>query len=70
MIVGLVRILNRSAFQMNTATAPRLSVTADGKGFIAHAGSLLLADLAEATGLETAFPEARAVSAAEGTGTI
>ncbi|HEV3172320.1 MAG TPA: hypothetical protein VGZ32_18380 [Actinocrinis sp.] len=55
---------------MNTATAPRLSVTADGKGFIAHAGSLLLADLAEATGLETAFPEARAVSAAEGTGTI
>lgn len=46
---------------MNTTTSrPRLCVTADGGGVVAHAGSRLLADLAEATGLQAAFREALA----------
>lgn len=46
---------------MNTTTSrPSLCVSADGRGVIAHAGSRLLADLAEATGLQGAFREALA----------
>jgi hypothetical protein len=39
-------------------TRPTLSVTADGRGVAAHAGTRLLAEMAEATGLTRALSEA------------
>ena len=46
---------------MNATTSrPKLCVTADDRGIIAHADSRLLADLAEATGLQAAIREALA----------
>jgi hypothetical protein len=42
----------------NTTTRPVVTVTADGRGVASHAGSRLLADLAEVTGLRAAFSEA------------
>lgn len=48
---------------MNTTRSrPRLSVASDGWGVVGHAGTRLLADLAEATSLERAFGEALASS--------
>jgi hypothetical protein len=41
-----------------TRTRPKLAVTADGTGMVAHAGTRLLADLADATGLTQAFSDA------------
>jgi hypothetical protein len=41
-----------------TRTRPKLTVTADGTGVVSHAGTRLLADLADATGLTQAFSEA------------
>jgi len=38
-----------------TASRPKLAVSCDGRGVVGHAGSRLLADLAQATGLEAAF---------------
>ena len=46
----------------NTTSRPRLSVTCDGRGVVAHAGARLLADLAEATGLQAGFSQALAPS--------
>lgn len=46
----------------STSSRPRLVVTADGRGVVGHAGSRLLADLAEATGLRAGFSEALAPS--------
>jgi hypothetical protein len=43
-----------------TTTRPRVTVTADGRGVASHAGSRLLADLAEATGLTQEFSDAAA----------
>lgn len=43
-----------------TTSRPRLSVTSDGRGVVAHAGARLLVDLAEATGLTGAFSDALA----------
>jgi Transposase DDE domain group 1 len=43
-----------------TTTRPRIAVTADGRGVASHAGSRLLADLADAAGLSAAFSEALA----------
>lgn len=43
-----------------TRTRPKLTVTADGTGVVAHAGTRLLADLADATGLTQAFSDALA----------
>jgi hypothetical protein len=43
-----------------TRTRPKLAVTADGTGVVAHAGTRLLADLADATGLTQAFSDALA----------
>ena len=43
-----------------TRSRPRLSVTSDGRGVVAHAGARLLADLAEAAGLTGAFGDALA----------
>lgn len=41
---------------MHTAgSRSRLVVSADGRGVVSHAGSRLLADLAEVTGLTSAF---------------
>ena len=40
-----------------TSSRPRLSVTTDGRGVVSHAGSRLLTDLAEVTGLTTGFTE-------------
>ena len=38
---------------MNATTArPKITVTADGRGVVSHAGSRLLADLATTTGLD------------------
>lgn len=48
---------------MNTTRSrPKLAVTSDGRGVVAHAGARLLADLAEATGLTGAFSDALAPS--------
>jgi hypothetical protein len=38
-----------------TRTRPKISVTGDGRGVVGHAGARLLADLADATGLTSAF---------------
>jgi hypothetical protein len=35
----------------NTAARPKITVTADGRGVVGHAGTRLLADIAEVTGL-------------------
>jgi hypothetical protein len=45
-----------------TRSRPRLVVSSDGRGVVGHAGARLLADLAEATGLEAAFSAALAPS--------
>jgi len=42
----------------NTTTRPVVTVTADGRGVASHAGSRLLADLADVTGVPQAFSEA------------
>lgn len=47
-----------------TASRPQLVVSADGHGVVSHAGSRLLADLADATGLTTAFHQRAAPPAA------
>lgn len=44
----------------STSSRPRLVVSSDGRGVVGHAGSRLLADLAEATGLEAGFLDALA----------
>lgn len=43
-----------------TATRPKITVTADGRGVVGHAGARLLADLADATGLTSAFSQSLA----------
>jgi Transposase DDE domain group 1 len=43
-----------------TNARPPLSVTADGKGIAAHAGTRLLAEMAEVTGLNEAMSDALA----------
>jgi len=40
-----------------TGTRPRITVSADGRGVIGHAGARLLTDLADATGLTDGFGE-------------
>jgi hypothetical protein len=40
-----------------TGSRPKLVVSADGRGVVSHAGFRLLADLADATGLTTAFDD-------------
>ena len=47
-----------------TASRPKLVVSGDGRGVVGHAGARLLADLADATGLTSAFSDALAVVAA------
>ena len=42
----------------STSSRPRLAVSSDGRGVVGRAGSRLLADLAEATGLESGFVDA------------
>ncbi|MEU9851649.1 IS1380 family transposase [Streptomyces sp. NPDC047985] len=51
-----------------TASRPKLVVSADGDGVVSHAGSRLLADLADATGLTTAFTDALRHLRPRGTG--
>jgi hypothetical protein len=41
-----------------TRTRPKIVVTGDGRGVVGHAGARLLADLADATGLTSAFSQA------------
>ncbi|WP_406068013.1 IS1380 family transposase [Micromonospora sp. NBC_01638] len=43
-----------------TATRPKITVTGDGRGVVGHAGARLIADLADATGLTSAFSQALA----------
>jgi hypothetical protein len=43
-----------------TTSRPALVVTADGRGVASHAGSRLLGDLAEITGLAEGYAEANA----------
>ncbi|WP_308036656.1 IS1380 family transposase [Actinoplanes sp. DH11] len=43
-----------------TATRPKIMVTGDGRGVVGHAGARLLADLADTTGLTSAFSQALA----------
>ncbi|GIM92992.1 IS1380 family transposase [Paractinoplanes toevensis] len=43
-----------------TATRPKIVVTGGGRGVVGHAGARLLADLADATGLTSAFSQALA----------
>ncbi|MET7900874.1 hypothetical protein ABZS86_05135 [Streptomyces sp. NPDC005355] len=51
-----------------TGSRPRLAVSADGRGVVSHAGSRLLADLADVTGLTTAFSDALRRLRPRGTG--
>lgn len=51
-----------------TASRPKLVVSADGHGVVSHAGSRLLADLADATGLTAAFTDALRRLRPRGTG--
>ncbi|MFJ2866787.1 IS1380 family transposase [Kitasatospora sp. NPDC087314] len=51
-----------------TGSRPRLVVSTDGRGVVSHAGSRLLADLAEATGLTHAFGDALRRLRPRGTG--
>lgn len=51
-----------------TGSRPKLVVSADGHGVVAHAGSRLLADLADATGLTDAFTDALRRLRPRGTG--
>lgn len=51
-----------------TRSRPRLVVSADGSGVVSHAGSRLLADLADATSLTSAFSEALHQLRPRGTG--
>ncbi|MGW2770839.1 IS1380 family transposase, partial [Streptomyces sp. NPDC001275] len=51
-----------------TASRPKLVVSADGQGVVSHAGSRLLADLADATGLTSAFTDAPRRLRPRGTG--
>ncbi|MGW3635214.1 transposase, partial [Streptomyces sp. NPDC005122] len=51
-----------------TGSRPKLVVSADGRGVVSHAGSRLLADLADATGLLAAFTDALRRLRARGTG--
>jgi len=41
-----------------TASRPKITVVADGKGIVGHAGARLLADVADVTGLAGGFGEA------------
>ena len=43
-----------------TGTRPKITVCADGRGVVGHAGARLLADVADATGLTRAFGKALA----------
>ncbi|WP_442930928.1 IS1380 family transposase [Micromonospora sp. NBC_00389] len=43
-----------------TGTRPKIMVTGDGRGVVGHAGARLLADLADTTGLTSAFSQALA----------
>lgn len=43
-----------------TGTRPKITVSADGRGVVGHAGARLLADVADATGLTGGFGEALA----------
>ncbi|MBV6703426.1 IS1380 family transposase [Kitasatospora aureofaciens] len=51
-----------------TGSRPRLVVSTDGRGVVSHAGSRLLADLADATGLTRAFSDALRRLRPRGTG--
>jgi Transposase DDE domain group 1 len=51
-----------------TRSRPELVVSADGRGVVSHAGSRLLADLADVTGLTTAFTDALRRLRPRGTG--
>lgn len=44
----------------STGTRPKVTVSADGRGVVGRAGARLLADVADATGLTSAFSEALA----------
>jgi len=51
-----------------TSSRPKLVVSSDGRGVVSHAGSRLLADLADATGLTGAFSSALRRLRPRGTG--
>ncbi|MDH6120249.1 hypothetical protein ABH930_006211 [Kitasatospora sp. GAS204A] len=51
-----------------TGSRPRLLVSTDGRGVVSHAGSRLLADLADATGLTGIFSDALCRLRPRGTG--
>jgi len=53
---------------VTTGSRPKLAVSADGRGVVDHAGSRLLADLADATGLTAAFTDALRGLRPRGTG--
>jgi hypothetical protein len=48
-----------------TSWRPKVVVTADGRGVVGRAGTRLVAELADATGLSSALSEAGAVAATE-----
>lgn len=51
-----------------TGSRPKPVVSADGRGVVSHAGSRLLADLADVTGLTAAFTDALRRLRPRGTG--
>ncbi|MFD0504495.1 IS1380 family transposase [Streptomyces chiangmaiensis] len=59
---------NASPLPDTTGSRPKLVVSADGHGVVSHAGSRLLADLADATSLTAAFTDALRRLRPRGTG--
>jgi hypothetical protein len=47
----------KACWVKTTRTRPRITVTGGGRGVVSHAGARLLADLADATGLTSAFSQ-------------
>jgi Transposase DDE domain group 1 len=54
--------IKEGTYQMQvTRTRPKITATADGRGVVGHAGTRLLADVADVTGLTGAFGDALAM---------
>src|SRR5207237_199645 len=64
-MIGLSK-LDQLQLKATSSPRPRLRVSADGRGVVGHAGTRMLANLAEATGLESGFIDALADASAFG----
>lgn len=69
LVEGLCRSRRKAVFcARGIGSRPKLHVSTDGSGVVSHAGARLLADLADATGLTTAYSTALRPLRPRGTG--